>query len=769
MGASILVTCLVAVVGPAPLVRAASAPAIPWTSLGPRAIPNELASGPSGANLPTTGLAAAGEVTAVAVDVSAPATMWVGLGGGMWWGGGYSQGGVLGTVDGGATWRPLDQGLRAHSVAALWDDPSSPKVLVAATDGGLFRSSDAGAQWTLVATDAFRDLVASGGSLYAGGDAGVMVSRDGGASWRPVDGTTFVTALAASPTGVLAGEFDGTVLGVSGTRATVLAPAGPSGSGFSSLAVDPANPLVVYGSVVGTGSLARSGDGGRTWSAMPASAGLPASGALVRTVAVDPASPGVVDVGGDLVLYVSSDGGSTFATHYVGADIWNLVPDPAVPGSMLVLSDQGLYRVSDDGTTWVSLNGDLSSGLSYSVAVTGSTILARQQDFSLVESVDGGATWAMAPSAGGEDGDVVVDPNDPTHVYGLGTFDGLTVSDDGGRTWRVVDSVSAFAPGVETIAVAPTTPSTVYVASGTGVAVSRDAGATWSPTGWPFAHPYLVAVDPGDPSRIVVAASSLPFDETLGAASITSDGGSTWRALDLGGSPSAALFVGADLYLAVGGRILVSHDGGASVVDDSTGLASLPALLGAEAWPPVEALTAVATSSGEVLLASTTNGVFAQLAGSGPWVDVSGDLITRFVHQAVVAGASVYLATYGQGVVSTPLAGIVAALSSPLTVTTHPAPVTVSVRATTASGAPRATAVVGGRVVVVLTWRAGSPVTAGACGVGAHLVVVARRVSPVSVTCSLRVAAGARGAVTGWVSARAGATSVRRPWRLAVG
>ena len=424
--------------------------------------------------------------------------------------------------------------------------------------------------------------------------------------------------------------------------------------------------------------------------------------------------------------------------------------------------------MSGDGTSWASLNGDLSSGLSYSVAVTGSTILAREHDFSLVESVDGGATWAMDAIAGGEDGDVVVDPTDPTHVYGLGTFDGLTVSDDGGRTWRVVGSVSAFAPGDETIAVAPTTPSTVYVASGAGVAVSHDAGATWVSTGWPFAHPYLVAVDPSDPSRIVVAASSLPYDETLGAASMTSDGGSTWHALALGGAPSAALFVGADLYVAAGERLLVSHDGGTSFVDDSSGLASLPAILGAEAWPPVEALTAVATTTGEVLLASTTNGVFAQLAGSGAWVDVSGDLITRFVHQAVVAGATVYLATYGQGVVSTPLAGIVAALSAPLTVTTHPVSATLSVRATTASGAPRATAVVGGRVIVVLSWRAGPPVTAGACGVGAHLAILARRVSSASVTCSLRVVAGARGAVTGWVSARAGATSVRRAWRLAV-
>jgi photosystem II stability/assembly factor-like uncharacterized protein len=121
-------------------------------------------------------------------------------------------GGVLRSDDGGHTWRLADGSTEpphinpvpaegpavhpdVHSVAV---HPSSPDLVFAATNGGLFRSADGGATWARVSGDVYtRALrldaadparVVNGAATRRGWNGGIEETRDGGATWETGSG-----------------------------------------------------------------------------------------------------------------------------------------------------------------------------------------------------------------------------------------------------------------------------------------------------------------------------------------------------------------------------------------------------------------------------------------------------------------------------------------------------------------------------------------------------------------------------------------------------
>ena len=103
--------------------------------------------------------------------------------------------------------------LASRIVYALVFDPSSPSILWAGTDNGLFRSSDKGTSFTQVTSG----MTATGvyylqfdptapSTLYAGTNAGVFESTNRGASWTPINlglKNLVVNAVVPGPGGTL--------------------------------------------------------------------------------------------------------------------------------------------------------------------------------------------------------------------------------------------------------------------------------------------------------------------------------------------------------------------------------------------------------------------------------------------------------------------------------------------------------------------------------------------------------------------------------------
>src|SRR5947207_4321857 len=139
-----------------------------------------------------------------------------------------------------------------------------------------------------------------------------------------------------------------------------------------------------------------------------------------------------------------------------------------------------------------------------------------------------GQWTSNGPSTGGAVNTVAVDPRSANVVYAGGTL-GLYKSFDGGKTWRPSEA-GIPAGTVQTMAIDPSTPTTLFASLSTGahgIYRSTDAGATWTiaGTGLPNSIVNAVAIHPLHASTIYLGNYNGVFR--------SGDGGATW--VDVGG------------------------------------------------------------------------------------------------------------------------------------------------------------------------------------------------------------------------------------------
>jgi photosystem II stability/assembly factor-like uncharacterized protein len=197
------------------------------------------------------------QIYTVALDPVVPSTVYAG------------GNGAHKSVDGGATWTQIDQGLGRGRLRSLAVDPQTPTTLYAGMQG-LFKSVDGGSNWAPAMTGLPESFEVAAlaidpqatSTIYAGlRGGGLFKSTDGGASWSP------------SSAGLPARD--------------VLA-----------LAVNPAAPSIVFAGTYGEGVF-KSVDGGASWS--PMNDQLP--NLLVRALTMDASSS---------TLYAGTDGAGVF-------------------------------------------------------------------------------------------------------------------------------------------------------------------------------------------------------------------------------------------------------------------------------------------------------------------------------------------------------------------------------------------------------------------------------------------------------------------------
>ncbi|HEY5599142.1 MAG TPA: hypothetical protein VIK48_00510, partial [Candidatus Manganitrophaceae bacterium] len=108
-----------------------------------------------------------------------------------------------------SAWTPASADLSDKSVFALAVHPQLSSVLFAGTSNGVYKSGDAGANWTLSGLEnidvhfiAFDSTTAANPALYAGTSAGVYKSVDLAAAWTHLDDgmTAPVFSILADPT-----------------------------------------------------------------------------------------------------------------------------------------------------------------------------------------------------------------------------------------------------------------------------------------------------------------------------------------------------------------------------------------------------------------------------------------------------------------------------------------------------------------------------------------------------------------------------------------
>jgi uncharacterized protein (TIGR03437 family) len=322
--------------------------------------------------------------------------------------------GLYRSDDDGANWTPYNTGLAARSVNTLlvkdnllfagtssgvyllaetnttWSESNlgltnrfittatvtADAWLVGAASGGIFRSTNAGQNWTPAntglppAADVRALANTSQGTLVGLADEGIYFSNDQGRSWTARNtGLTNrrVNALVAERTAVYAGTSSGVFRSFDGGTTWEAASTGLTRSQVLSLAVG--GGAVYAGTDNG---LFRSTDQGRTWT--PVNTGLGDLYISALTVAPDGSS---VIAGSSRGLFRSTDQGQNWVLVTGGLPERVVALTFAQQGRRLLTGTvNGFFLSEDNGASWRQINGGLLTLQVGALAVSGNTVMA---------------------------------------------------------------------------------------------------------------------------------------------------------------------------------------------------------------------------------------------------------------------------------------------------------------------------------------------------------------------------------------------------------
>jgi photosystem II stability/assembly factor-like uncharacterized protein len=222
------------------------------------------------------------------------------------------------------------------------------------------------------------------------------------------------------------------------------------------------------------------------------------------------------------------DGGWTVELSLQGTRAQCLAADPRDPETAYAgLREGGVRRTSDGGRSWEDCALPDPGVFSLAVSAVDGAVYAGTEPSRLFRSDDRGDSWRAL--------DALLDlPSRPnwsfpprpwtSHVRWIAPsphdaelllvgieLGGLMRSTDGGETWQ--DHRPEAQPDVHSLAWHPRADGRAYEAGGGGSAWSEDAGDTWhrADDGRDRHYTWSVAVDPDDPDRWYVSASTGPF------------------------------------------------------------------------------------------------------------------------------------------------------------------------------------------------------------------------------------------------------------------
>ncbi|MGH9442193.1 MAG: hypothetical protein ACRD16_07940 [Thermoanaerobaculia bacterium] len=392
-----------------------------------------------------------------------------------------------------------------------------------------FRVPVGGADVTSIVVDPFER-----GSVYCGTSRGnIYRSEDDGRAWEPTRPGN---------------QFPGYVV--------------------STLAADVRTPGKLWAALSGTGLgalVAVSPDRGATWEVLARWD----RAVDARAFAQSRSDPKVLACGGDDGVFLSRDGGRTWAPSGTGVPglvlVQTLAFDPADSSTLYAGTYRQPFRTRDLGKTW----SRIAAGMVLDATVYSFDFDPRDARRLWVStcgwvylSEDGGDRWTRY-STGFTNRRTPVVHADPRHsnVLFAGTVGGLHRSDDGGRTWN---RISRETLDVSALDIDPKTGRLFLGTFGEGIFTSDDEGATLAAAnGLEEARVPAVAADPVDPARVMFLRAYAGISSGVWEADASGARQTSAQAPPGAFTLAAARLSGRTVWLcASASTLLVSTDGG---------------------------------------------------------------------------------------------------------------------------------------------------------------------------------------------------------------
>ncbi|WP_299242598.1 T9SS type A sorting domain-containing protein [uncultured Aquimarina sp.] len=543
--------------------------------------------------------------------------------------------GVLKSTDHGETW--VATGLnyevtQTRLIAHLLIDPNNPDTIFATTNGGIYKSTDAGVNWSLKTTTAsFNDIMYKEGStttLFATGGRSTTfyISTDNGENW-----TDSSTGLGNS------GRFD--------------------------IATTAADSEYVVG--MNNRNVYESTDGGASWNSLAIStpSGLSTQGGYNQTLLVAPDNKDLIIIGG-VDGWRSINGGSTWQKYldgywvpgnpffYVHSDHHDLEFLPGSTTEVFSANDGGLFK--GDITTndvWEDLSSGLSITQYYKVAGTPQNadfLLAGAQDNDITQY--NGTEW-INRNFGSDGVEALWNYSDSNVAWTCSQAGYVERTTDGWATRTTRLNTPGGARFVWPLEIDPTDPNTIYGGFG-NIYSSSNSGDTWTNLNSPGASPRAITVAPSDNQVIYVTDGNGVY--------ITTNGGFSWDTLTL---PVNGLVTSiavnstnpAEVYICYGryndgNRVFKSDNSGTSWTNISGTLPNVP----------MHKILYLTGGDGDLFLGSDI-GVFHRNNSSTDW-EVYGEGLPNVISNdlEVHYGTNkLRVATYGRGIWEIPIGSAV--------------------------------------------------------------------------------------------------------------
>ena len=343
------------------------------------------------------------------------------------------DGGLFTSNDGGATWTSQAE-MRGKSIRAVAASVSDPRILVAGTLQGVYRSQDGGQRWKLISPQDSVEIHNIESVAIDPKDPNVIYAGTWHLPWKTTD----------------AGEhWDNIKEGII------------EDSDVFSIIVDPTAPQTVYASACS--GIYKSENAGLQFRKVQ---GIPSSARRTRVLLQDPSHRDTVFAGTTEGLFRSEDAGKSWS-RTTGPEI--IVNDVSVDSTdsrhVLIATDRGGVMASEDGgDTFHSSNAGFSARQITALKRDSQTpatlyvgVVNDKEWGGVFQSENGGVSWNQR-SEGLQGRDVFSLGQAPDGTMIAGTAHGLYRLDAQAVTWKRVESAPAGVAGVEVVPPTQTRP-----------------------------------------------------------------------------------------------------------------------------------------------------------------------------------------------------------------------------------------------------------------------------------------------------------------------